>query len=565
MRKGADQGLLLQNDPRRVSSATPEDFVTHLKRCGYQSNAGKGLLFPRDSLITYYFIAADSAGNMSRYPDSGYFYITPVIPEGFSGHITRDATWSENIMIRGDVWVDSGVVLTIEPGVFVKFISHYDYEHSGLDTARAEFIVNGDLHLLGNDSIPVVFTSNDVEPDMGDWYGIRYETPDSSLTVEYLTVKYAEQGLSYALNKPFKVKFCEIAFSNTGISSASKFTKITDSEFSSNGYGAIINDGFLNMVKRCEFRGNVTGLVLKGERRDDRLQMLGFITHPVIHHTVYDTPLKRGFYGIASAENKEELLAMTPLEIAEKINNSFPTSNGVNNGQRRIEEGKFQLALVYDNTFDDNGTGMVFSDCAIGMVRKNEITNNLTGVFITDNALPIFGIGMSGQNLFITVNDTLDTLQNYAVYNNTPNYILAQGNCWGTNSEDTIAKIIYDYYDDNNLGIVDFKPFRKYNSKGSEGTMESNITESKDSKFKFSIPTIIKGNSFNISLTLPKKMEVLIEVYDVSGRFDNGIGLVGSPGRHKYPVICNHLGRGVYFIKFTAQGHSIVKKVILLR
>lgn len=36
---------------------------------------------------------------------------------------------------------------------------------------------------------------------------------------------------------------------------------------------------------------------------------------------------------IASAENKISILAMTSLELAEKIKNSFPTSNGGNKTQ----------------------------------------------------------------------------------------------------------------------------------------------------------------------------------------------------------------------------------------
>lgn len=36
--------------------------------------------------------------------------------------------------------------------------------------------------------------------------------------------------------------------------------------------------------------------------------------------------------------------------------------------------GKCQLALVFDNVITENDTGIIFSDKAFGMVRKNEIT-----------------------------------------------------------------------------------------------------------------------------------------------------------------------------------------------
>ncbi|MCK4575352.1 right-handed parallel beta-helix repeat-containing protein, partial [candidate division WOR-3 bacterium] len=97
----------------------------------------------------------------------------------FSGHISENTTWSTDILIKGDVWVDTGVTLTIDAGVNVKFIPNFDNEHSGIDPTRAEFIIQGGLVLLGNDSLPISFTSNAPQSEIGDWYGIRFIESES--------------------------------------------------------------------------------------------------------------------------------------------------------------------------------------------------------------------------------------------------------------------------------------------------------------------------------------------------------------------------------------------------
>ena len=51
-----------------------------------------------------------------------------------SGNITSDTTWrfeESPYNVTGDLIVNEGVNLTIEPGVVVKFIDHYDFKVFG--------------------------------------------------------------------------------------------------------------------------------------------------------------------------------------------------------------------------------------------------------------------------------------------------------------------------------------------------------------------------------------------------------------------------------------------------
>jgi hypothetical protein len=486
--------------------------------------------------IAYNFIAMDSAHNYARNPNTGYFYIIPHIPEGFSGHISTDTTWATDILIKGDVWVDSGATLTIEPGVNVKFIHNFDDEHAGIDTTRAEFIVQGNLALLGNDSMYVTFTSDGVQPQIGDWYGIRFENPDSSIGIEYTEIEYAEIGLYYDLNMPFKVKNCRISYCNIGVNSQSKITQIMETEFLNNNQGAVISDGELNMVKRCEFKDNITALILRG----------------AVNSNWSDTAcgVKNE---IASLFCKAELLAMTDGFKEDELR-----STNTN------DDGRCQLALIFNNIIVDNDTGIVFANCALGMVRKSDINNNIIGVYITEHAWPILGIKMSGQNSFTIRCDSLDTLKTFAVYNNTENYLLAEGNWWGTNSEDSIAVIIWDYYDDKNLGVVDFKPFRTYEVTLGKGGVQSN-SEKTISECSFEIPTIVNKRNVIMTCWVPKQTGAFLEIYDITGRLMKKILLIGPTYLRQYSINFEDLAGGIYFIRFKSDNYCETKKVILIK
>jgi hypothetical protein len=64
----------------------------------------------------------------------------------FTGNIAENTSWDTDIYISGDVVVDSGVTLTIEPGVSVYFMAQDDQKASeGEDTTTPEVIVYGTL------------------------------------------------------------------------------------------------------------------------------------------------------------------------------------------------------------------------------------------------------------------------------------------------------------------------------------------------------------------------------------------------------------------------------------
>ena len=83
-----------------------------------------------------------------------------------SGEIISNTTWTKNntYLLSGFVYVKNGATLTIEPGTTIK----------GDKASKGTLIVTrgAKLNANGNPSEPIVFTSNEVSPDYGDWGGI---------------------------------------------------------------------------------------------------------------------------------------------------------------------------------------------------------------------------------------------------------------------------------------------------------------------------------------------------------------------------------------------------------
>jgi len=142
------------------------------------------------------------------------------------GHITSDTTWDSTkspIFIEGNVTVNYGVNLTIEPGVEVKFNGFYN------------LYIEGNLSAIGNESNMITFTSNKSLPEMRDWESVQVNKTG-----------YAE------------IKYCNITYANYGISisGSSLENKVLNSHISDNWMGVYIYDSSNNTVKNNNISDN---------------------------------------------------------------------------------------------------------------------------------------------------------------------------------------------------------------------------------------------------------------------------------------------------------------------
>ena len=128
----------------------------------------------------------------------------------FTGRIEQDTTWRGMVYVGGDVTIAAGATLTLAPNTQVLFLPYRDETRGGLDSTRAELIVEGRLaaHAGG-----IVFRSADAGSWGADWYGLIVEQggrADVSHAVirDGLRCVYAQQGGF--------VRMDAIAFANCG-------------------------------------------------------------------------------------------------------------------------------------------------------------------------------------------------------------------------------------------------------------------------------------------------------------------------------------------------------------
>lgn len=98
------------------------------------------------------------------------------------------------------------------------------------------------------------------------------------------------------------------------------------------------------------------------------------------------------------------------------------------------------------------------------MISGNEISGNLWGITVQNQALPNLGqvdpdTINEGKNL-IYDNGNNGTI--YALYNNTPNNLFAENNYWGTFDPEEAESYIFHQPDDPALGFVDYLPIKDY-------------------------------------------------------------------------------------------------------
>jgi hypothetical protein len=133
-----------------------------------------------------------------------------------SGPISEDAVWEsgKEYYVTGDVTVESGATLTIEPDAVVKFAHERADDYYGV-------MVEGTLIADGVDSTTAILFMSGAPAwarEPGDWRGIEIEaTSDSSSVIRYCRIEYANVGIKADGSSP-DVRYCVVEqCADTGI------------------------------------------------------------------------------------------------------------------------------------------------------------------------------------------------------------------------------------------------------------------------------------------------------------------------------------------------------------
>jgi parallel beta-helix repeat protein len=106
-----------------------------------------------------------------------------------SGAVTGS---SPNFVVHESITISKEDTLIINPGEIIKF---------DLNCALS---VNGILKAIGTDDNNITFTSNEENPEQGDWQGIRFhdDSIDHECIIEYCIVEYAKTGVHCDRSSP---------------------------------------------------------------------------------------------------------------------------------------------------------------------------------------------------------------------------------------------------------------------------------------------------------------------------------------------------------------------------
>lgn len=135
------------------------------------------------------------------------------------GNISGEARWqSSDSLVLATTKVLDGAHLIIEAGSNIQFAKN------------TQLIVNKNakLTIVGDDTSPVVLTSNQQTPAAGDWKGIQIEAESGDVIISNTTIEYADKGL-YISGKKAKAT-------------------VTQSTIKNNNYGVFVNGGNVALV-----------------------------------------------------------------------------------------------------------------------------------------------------------------------------------------------------------------------------------------------------------------------------------------------------------------------------
>jgi len=180
----------------------------------------------------------------------------PVFALNHSDTISSNETWyaADNPhIIDGNVTVDNGVTLTIEQGCEVYFDGNYYLR------------INGVLEADGTSGNHIIFTSNQITPEKGDWQYLYFYNADPGCILDYCDILYggANQGNVFINNSDANVSItnCTIEESGSaGVRTANSDLAISNSTIGDNTtYGLYFNNSN-STIEDCILENNHTGL-----------------------------------------------------------------------------------------------------------------------------------------------------------------------------------------------------------------------------------------------------------------------------------------------------------------
>ena len=322
-------------------------------------------------------------------------------------------------MITGHILVQSGITLTIGAGDRLLFDGPYYLK------------IEGTLRVEGTADRRVVFTSRKSMPAVGDWIGIHV-LGSSASSISYSIIEYAG-GTSATLVGSLYLK-----------NGAHVVDNITLRK--NNAYPLIISDGD-NVFQNSTVTDNQVPFGESVVTLEGNLGTTNFISNVVT--------LNRGSQIIKIAKSGQRHLFR---------NNRLERNTAIEGGILYLQGTSVEIT---SNSFVSNTSSLRLGSSVINVQSEAISTTISCNTFV--------GNQVSGNppqdsaTIYVSYDNQLVVSQNnfypgmgyyeVSVGPFASTDIDATNNYWGTTNQSDIASLIYDFYDDFNLGKVNFTPF----------------------------------------------------------------------------------------------------------
>jgi hypothetical protein len=320
-----------------------------------------------------------------------------------SGPISTDTTWTKTnspYRLTGNVIVDNGIILTIEPGVTVDFYA-YTLQVMGTLNARGT-----------SDNNIILFSS--------------YSGNPTSIYLTYSSTNWNEStGTGSIIENSI--------LSSTYISIVNCSPKISNNYFTNNRITSIGISGGSPLILNNAFNIQATGISITS----------GSSASPTISSNFIKCNSGSSSYGINAGNNNAYISDNNITGCYTGVyatGNSTITRNLIRSNTNGISISG-SMATIENNIITSNNYGINGG----GTVRNNTIGNNQVGILAS--------IGSSN----ISQNNIFSNTQ-FSISMSTLNSIDATNNWWGTTDISAINQTIYDYKNSTMFGRVTFTP-----------------------------------------------------------------------------------------------------------
>ena len=392
-----------------------------------------------------------------------------------SGVITKDTTWSlanSPYTITGNVGVARGAKLTIEPGVIIHFSGNY------------EILVNGIVLANGFENSKIRFNGN-----FGGATFLKFKK--SSLEDSQINHVIFE-------NARYAIRIGQESEHNQGDKNSGQL-RVDNAQFIE---ADILTDGYNTNASLLLVNAEINGSTVKGnyprsepvEIRDSRIVDSKIFSDSynkgikLVKCLIIESDAPIGCCG-ANLEIQESTLVDSLIRATNSSNRleikasrligtpvSLPSASSVRISNSVIDSKKVQKTVSQIDT-TDYSTHYAQSVYSYALEVQNLTIDNTS--LIGDGNISAIRIAsaLDAQNLLIKnfskgiqLSGTRENnvklqasnifgVSGYLIENLTNKSVLAKNNFWGSTKKDVINSKVWDYYDDLNSEIVEYKPF----------------------------------------------------------------------------------------------------------